>query len=51
VLRLTGNQYLVVGAGRDGWIPSETLAVRFRLVDGPRVELQDEADPECRAVV
>jgi Uma2 family endonuclease len=46
VYRLAGAQYLAVAADRDGWVTSEILRVRFRVVSGGqpglRVESLDE---------
>ncbi len=47
VYRLAGPQYLAVAADREGWVASETLRVRFRLVDGPRVAIEDLEDPSA----
>ena len=45
VYRLAGRQYVAVAAEHDGWVRSETLGVRLRVVDGPRLVLEDLADP------
>ena len=53
VFRLAGEQYLAVAADREGWVPSEALRVRFRLVPGakPRVAVEDLEDPGERAEI
>lgn len=44
VLRLTGRQYQAV-AQSQGWVHSETLGVRLRVVDGPRLAIGDTSEP------
>ncbi|MBI2900337.1 MAG: Uma2 family endonuclease [Planctomycetes bacterium] len=53
VLRLTGSQYLVVAADREGWVASEVLGVRFRLLPGtpPRLAVEDIEDPSARVEI
>lgn len=51
VYRLAGSQYLAVAADRDGWVVSEMLRVRFRLVAGPRVAVEDVEDGSARVEI
>lgn len=51
ILRLVERQYQVVALQLEGWIPSESLGVRFRVVDGPRLALEDLTDPGARCEI
>jgi len=53
VYRLAGGQYLAVAADRDGWVLSEVLGVRFRVlaVTPPRLEMEELGEPSQRAEV
>lgn len=53
IYRLTGSQYLAVAAEADGWIRSEAMRVRLRLVPGavPRLAVEDADDPAIRAEI
>lgn len=51
--RLAASQYLTVGPDPEGWIPSEVLGVRFRLVSDtpPRVAVEDLGDSSVRTEI
>lgn len=51
VFRLAGRQYLAVAADRDGWVTCEALGTRFRAVDGPRLAVEDLAEPAVRTEI
>ena len=51
VFRLVGRQYQAVAQKLEGWIPSESLGVRFRVVGGPRLALEDLTDPGARCEI
>lgn len=53
VYRLAGPQYLAIAADREGWVTSETLRARFRLLAGekPLVALQDLDEPSTRVEI
>lgn len=53
VFRLAGGRYVVAAPDREGWIPSDTLLVRFRHVPGPspRVAVRDERDPAAHVEI
>jgi Uma2 family endonuclease len=51
VFRLAGRQYLAVAAERDGWVTSQVLGARFRPVDGPRLAVEDLAEPAVRTEI
>ena len=51
VCRLAGKPYLAVAADHERSVTSEVLGVRFRLVEGPRLEIEDLADPPTRTEI
>ena len=51
VFRLVGRQYQAVAQKLEGWLPSESLGVRLRVVDGPRLALEDVTDPAARCEI
>jgi Uma2 family endonuclease len=53
VHRLVGSEYLVVSPDADGWLRSEAMNVRFRLVQGqpPRLSIEDAVDPAITTVI
>ena len=50
VYRLAGRQYVAVAPGVEGWVVSEVLGVRFRLLDAehPVLRVQDATDPSAQ---
>ena len=51
VFRLAGSQYLAVSPGLDGFVLAETLGIRFRVVDGPRLVVEDAAEPSLQMLI
>lgn len=52
LFRLAGSRYVDVAADREGWLASETLRVRLRLVAGAKtLALEDADDAAARAEI
>jgi len=53
VYRLAGSQYLAIAPDREGWVVSEVMRVRFRLIPGdvPRLAVEDLDDPRTAALI
>jgi Uma2 family endonuclease len=53
VYRLADSQYAALQPDTDGWLRSETMMMRFRVVQGPpaRLTIEDLADTSARAVI
>ena len=53
VYRLAGSQYVALQPDSDGWLRSETMLVRFRVVTGPpaRLAIEDVADLMVRVEI
>ena len=53
IYRLAGPQYVALQKDDDGWLRSEAMMVRFRVITGPppRLAIEDPADPAARAEI
>ena len=53
IFRLAGSEYTVVVPNTDGWLPSESMGVRFRVVQGPppRLSVEDALDPSMTTLI
>jgi Uma2 family endonuclease len=53
VYRLAGSQFVALQPDTDGWLRSETMMVRFRVVAGPplRLAIEDVADTSARTEI
>jgi Uma2 family endonuclease len=53
IFRLAGPQYVALQADRDGWLLSETLRIRFRVLDTTpaRLAVEDPIDASVRDTI
>jgi Uma2 family endonuclease len=53
IFRLAGAQFVALQPDGDGWLGSETMAVRFRALSSspPRLRIEDMLDPSSQAEI